>query len=194
MELFQDSERALPPGEVTVELDPLDPFMLGWLSNQYLVAARFDDALQMAERTLEIAPNDPVALMNKAQALVALGENERALEASLQLRDNPMWGFMHGIILGQMGDADGAREVLDNIEPVPRNVVPLVLSNAAIGDPDEMFVWLEVARDLRLPWYPWLLTWYPESDAYRDDPRMLALGDEIGIGYILEEINTRESD
>jgi TolB-like protein len=175
MELYRDSARALPPGELTIKLDPLDPFFLGWLADQYRNAGRYEDALEMVDRTLEISPNHAVALMVRSRTYVAMEEFESALAASSRISEHPMWGFVHGTTLAAAGDTVAARSVLANIEKSPRYVVPLMISHATLGDIDEAFAWLEVARDLKLPWYPWFVTWFPQLEGFRDDPRMYAL-------------------
>lgn len=188
MELYRDSKRSLPPGELTAKLDPLNPFFLGWLADQYRQAGRYEDALYMADRTLEIAPTHTVSLMVKARTYVEMGEFELALAASSQISDSPTWGFMHGATLAAAGDTAAARAILDGIEKSPRNVVPLILSHASLGDIDETLAWLAIARDVKLPWYPWFVTWYPQLEAFRDDPRMHALADELQLAQILNKL------
>ena len=188
MELYRDSERSLPPGELTVKLDPLDPFFLGWLADQYRNAGRYEDALDMVNRTLEISPNHAVALMVKSRIYVEMEEFESALAASSQISDHPMWGFIHGTTLAAAGDTAAARSILENIEKSPRFVVPLIISHATLGDIDEAIAWLEVARDVKLPWYPWFVTWFPQLEQFRDDPRMRDLAAELGLEHILDNV------
>jgi TolB-like protein len=191
MELYRDSERSLPPGELTIKLDPLDPFFLGWLADQYRAAGRYEDALDMINRTLEISPGDAVALMLKARTYSEMGDFESALEASSRISDDPLFGFMHGSTLALSGDEEAARAFLGNVERTPQNVVALMVIHAALGDADETFVWLEIARDVKLPWYPWFVTWFPQLEGIRDDPRMYALAEEIHLEHILDEVSAR---
>ncbi len=188
MELYRDSERSLPPGELTAKLDPLDPFFLGWLADQYRNAGRYEDALNMANRTLEIAPNHAVALMVKSRTYVEMEEFESALAASSRISNHPRWGFIHGTALAAAGDTVAARTILENIERSPRFVVPLMISHATLGDVDEAFAWLEVARDVRLPWYPWFVTWFPQLEQFRDDPRMYAHARALGLEHVLDTV------
>ena len=50
-----------------------------------------------------------------------------------------------------------------------------------MGDTDTAFKWLLKARDDKIPWYPWLLQWFPQTRSLHDDPRVIALADEIGL-------------
>ena len=191
MELYRDSERALPPGELTVKLDPLDPFFLGWLADQYRAAGRHEDALAMAGRALDISPDDAVALMLTARIYAEMGEFDLALEASSRISDDPLYGFMHVSTTAMSGDEAGARAALARIERTPHNVVALLIIHATLGDVDETFAWLEIARDVKLPWYPWFVTWFPQLEGFRDDPRMYALAEEIGLEHVLENLRAR---
>jgi TolB-like protein len=191
MELYRDSERSLPPGELTIKLDPLDPFFLGWLADQYRAAGRYEDALDMINRTLEISPDDAVALMLMARTYSEMGDFESALEASSRISDDPLFGFMHVSTLALSGDEEAARAFLGNVDRTPQNVVALMVIHAALGDADETFVWLEIARDVKLPWYPWFVTWFPQLEGIRDDPRMYALAEEIHLEHILDEVSAR---
>ena len=79
------------------------------------------------------------------------------------------------------GREQEARDFLDGIEKVPRNVIALVTVYSALGDSDEVFHWLSVAKETKLPWYPWFITWFPQMDHMRNDPRMDALAAELDL-------------
>ncbi len=63
-----------------------------------------------------------------------------------------------------------------------------MISHATLGDVDETFACLEVARDVKLPWYPWFVTWFPQLEQFRDDPRMRDLAAELGLEHILDNV------
>jgi len=191
MELYLDSERSLPPGELTAKLDPLDSLFLGWLAEQYRYAGKYEEALAMADRALEVEPGHTFALRVKALTYADIGEFELALEASSQIADHPLWKFIHGVVLAKAGDEKAARDVLDSFEQEPRNVVPLIRLHAMLGDTEEVFAWLDVARDVKLPWYPWFITWFPDMDDYQDDPRMRAHARALGLEEVLDNVLAR---
>ena len=41
--------------------------------------------------------------------------------------------------------------------------------------------WLLAARDEKIPWYPWLVAWFPQTQFLYADPRMQQLAVELGI-------------
>ncbi|HSG58114.1 MAG TPA: hypothetical protein VLA06_01150, partial [Woeseiaceae bacterium] len=57
----------------------------------------------------------------------------------------------------------------------------LTLVHAAMGDTDAAYKWLLKSRDDKIPWYPWLLQWFPQTRSLHDDPRIIALADELGL-------------
>jgi hypothetical protein len=59
--------------------------------------------------------------------------------------------------------------------------VPLTLIYAALNDRENTLKWLMEARDGKAGWYPWLLTWFPQTGGFHDDPEIRALAEEIGL-------------
>ena len=57
----------------------------------------------------------------------------------------------------------------------------LALIYASMGDNDAAYKWVLQARDDKIPWYPWLLKWYPQTRGFRDDPRVVELAAELGL-------------
>ena len=48
-------------------------------------------------------------------------------------------------------------------------------------DYDAAYEWLLKAREEKVPWYPWLIKWYPQTRGFRDDPRVVKLAAELGL-------------
>ena len=46
---------------------------------------------------------------------------------------------------------------------------------------DTALEWLEAARDEKIPWYPWLVAWFPAFSGMRDDPRLVNLAADLGL-------------
>lgn len=181
MELYRDSDRSLSPGDMTVELDPLSSPLHAWLGDQYRAAGMYEKALEHADTALELDPNSALAKRVAALTYMDMGEMDLALSLSEQIRNDEMWGFIHGVTLAAAGRADEAREILAGIEKTPRNVIALIRLYAALGDIDQTFHWLNVARDVRLPWYPWFITWFPQMESVGQDPRLQELALELGL-------------
>ncbi|MGB5629577.1 MAG: hypothetical protein WBM57_09415, partial [Woeseiaceae bacterium] len=96
----------------------------------------------------------------------------------------------HAAVLAESGQTQEARDILDSIDKVPRNVISLVLINSALGEVDEAFHWMEVARETKLPWYPWFITMAPFMDKVRADPRMRGYAEELGVEDVLDDVLT----
>lgn len=180
-ELYGRDEEALRLGELTKELDPLSPFYGGWLAEQYRDAGMFDKAIEEAEATLKLRRGYPVANLVLGETYTDMGEFDKAIQYHERLRDNYYWSFALAATLGKAGRTDEAREMAQNIEKRGGASLVMVLIYASIGDYDVAYEWLLKAREDKIPWYPWLLKFYPQTEGFQDDPRVLALAAELGL-------------
>jgi TolB-like protein len=181
MELWQRSDKALVLGDRTVHLDPLSSFMQGNLASQYRNAGRLDEAISIADVAIELDAGNANAVRVKGLTIARQGDFEGAQAILEPIKDDPEWGYDYGVVLALAGREQEARDHLDGIEKIPRNVIALIRLHSALGDTDEVFHWMRVARDTRLPWYPWFVTWFPDMDAMRNDPRMDELAAEVNL-------------
>jgi TolB-like protein len=181
LELYGSSEDSRALGENGARLDPLSPLVLANVGAQYWAAGLYDTALDYVDKTLQLDPSNVFVRWLEAMIYTDMGEFERALLVAEGIRKDPAYGFTYGVVLARSGDIDAARRELEAIEPIPPNVLGLILLNGALGNHDEVFRWLETARDIRLAWYPWLVAWFPGLESARLDPRMRTLAEEIGL-------------
>ena len=188
MEVFRNTDKSLPAGDLTVELDPLLPDMSAWLAEQYRGAGQYERAVELAENALELDPTNAIALMSLGSTYAEMGEYELALRMTSKVANHAVWGFVHAAVLAESGRTQEARDILESIDKVPRNVISLVLVNSALGEVDEAFHWMEVARESKLPWYPWFITGFQFMDEVRKDPRMRVLAEELGLEDVLARI------
>lgn len=186
MELKQRSDLSLPPGDLTVELDPLSADTRAWLAEQYRNAGQYERAVQLAESALELDPTNAIAIMSLGTTYAEQGQYELAVRTTEEIAAHPLWGFIHAALLAVSGNEQQARDALEDIEKIPRNVIALTLANAALGETDEVFYWMAVAKDVKLPWYPWFITGFPFMEEARRDPRMRRLAEELGLEEALE--------
>lgn len=186
MELLQRSDLALPAGNITVELDPLSASMRGDLAMQYQNAGELERAIVIADETLAMNPNMGSAKVAKALALARMGDFNGAVEVSSTIPVRTMYRFMHLVVLAKAGRDEEARDLLARFSHEPRNVVTLMNVYGALGDVEETLHWMSVAKEARLPWYPWFITWFPFMDEIRQDPRVLELAAELGLTDALE--------
>ena len=179
-ELFGRDEDAIRLGELTKELDPLAPFYSGWLAEQYRDAGRFDEAIAEAEATLSLRQNYPVANLVLGETYADLGQFDKAIEYHEKLKNNYYWSFALAASLGAAGRTDEALQLSSRFEENGDSFV-LVLIYASLGDYDNAYRWLLTAREEKIPWYPWLLKWFPQTRGFHDDPRVVALARELGL-------------
>ena len=190
MELWQHSDRALPLGDRTVELDPLSSFMFGNLASQYRNAGRLDEAIRIADEAIELNPQNANAIRVKGLSIAMQGDFDGALVVLESIKENPAWGTEYGVVLAMAGREQEAREFLAGIEKIPRNVIAQIILNAALGESEEAFHWMAVAKEIRLPWYPWFITWFPYMGEMRNDPRMDELAAEMNLTEALARART----
>jgi TolB-like protein len=180
-ELWQYSDKALPLGDKTAELDPLSPYILFTLAEQYRNDRQYDEAVRIADDAIALNARHAGALSTKGMSIASQGDFESALGILEPIKDSPAWGARYGAVLALAGREQEARAYLDTLEKTPRNVMALVHVYAALGDTDEVFHWMNIAKEIRLPWYPWFITWFPNMDSMRNDPRMDELAAELGL-------------
>lgn len=179
-ELYGRDEDAIRLGELTKELDPLSPFYSGWLAEQYRDAGMFDEAITEAKATLTLRQDYPVANLVLGETYVDLGEFDKAIEYHGKLKDNYYWAFALAATLGAAGRTEEALEIAKKYEADGNSLV-LVLIYASMRDYDTAYTWLLKARENKIPWYPWLLIWYPQTRGFHDDPRVVELAAELGL-------------
>ena len=179
-ELLERDEEAIRLGELTIELDPLSALYSAWLAEQYRDAGMYDKAIETAEATLQLRPDYPIANYSLGETYAELGDFDKALEYHEKLKDRPFWSWAFAATLASAGRIDEAREIVGKLEENGDSMV-LVLIYAASGDYDAAMKWLLQAREDRIPWYPSLLKWFPQTQGFRDDPRVIALAAELGL-------------
>ena len=193
MELMQRSDNSLPAGDVTVDLDPLSTWMRGDLAMQYQNAGQLERAIVIADETLQMNPIADNALAAKAVALARMGDTDSAVRVSSMIPVGATFRFVHLAVLAKAGREAEARELLGLFAHEPRNVVTLIAAYGALGDVEEALHWMSVAKDAKLPWYPWFITWFPFVDAMRNDPRMDELAAELGLSEALERARSAQA-
>lgn len=181
MELLQKDEEALAYGERTRELNPLSPFYTAWLADQYRSAGLYEKAVSESLATLELSTNYPVAWLVLGEAYIEMGRFDDAIEAHDNLENNYFWGFVRGDSFAAAGRIDDAIAVANAIEENSANPFPLALIYAAIGDREKTFYWLDQAREKKIPWYPWLVAWFPQMARFNDDPQLRELAAALNL-------------
>jgi hypothetical protein len=183
LELLLRDEEAIEFGEYTKELNPLSPFYTSWLADQYRDAGMYEEAIEEAKTTLGLNPNYPIAWLVLGQAYLDMGRIDEAIEAHENLRNNRFWAFILAATLATADRDEDAAVVLKFVEERDNNPFTLALIYGGLGDREESMKWLQAAKDQKIPWFPWLVTWFPHTTFLHDDPRMQQFAAELGIEF-----------
>ncbi len=181
LELLLRDEEAIEYGEYTTELNPLSPFYSSWLAEQYRDAGMYEEAIEEAKTTLELNPNYPIAWLALGQTYLDMGRVDEAIEAHENLRGNAFWAFFLAATLATADRDEDAAAVLKFVEERDNNSFTLALIYGGLGDREKSMKWLHAAKDQKMPWFPWLVTWYPQTKFLHGDPRMQQFAVELGI-------------
>lgn len=168
----QRDEDALAEGERTRELDPLSPFMIGWLATQYNDACRFEEALDLSREAIRLNPEFPIGWLALGLTYAKMGRFDEAINAHEQLVKGRGWAWAIGMSYAAAGLEDQARNIAESLEQRPGAVFPVALIYNQLGDADLALQWLATVEAARVPWYPGLLGWFPMSEVLRNDARV----------------------
>ena len=174
-------EESLVAGERTRELDPLSPFMIAWLADQYRDACQYEKALSLAREAIRLDPEFPIGWWSLGWTYADLGEFDEAIDAHGHLAEDPNFSWLIGTSYAAAGLEDKAREVAVALEQYPGTVLPLVAIYTRMGERESALHWIAEAERVRLPWYPSLLGWNPGVEFIADDPRLLARAEAQGL-------------
>jgi len=164
------------------ELEPLEPVSYALSSQVAFQAGEYPDAVEYARRAVRVDSDFWIGYVELAQAYAQLGTNDLALEALTDATrlsgGNSKTISLRGYLLGSMGRANEAREVLRVLEAGSReHYVPpyaIALVHAGLGQREAVLEWLDKAyaeRDVHLIFLPV----DPKWDPYRTDARFEAL-------------------
>ncbi|HET7038275.1 MAG TPA: protein kinase [Gemmatimonadales bacterium] len=182
------TDEALAASRTAVMLDPGSVALrrgMGWL---LVYARRPEEAVEPLRRALVDNPTSAethrilgMALMLAGGDADARAELEEAVEASERAPyDLALLGYLHAV----RGRTAAARALLTELEHRARDryVSPVAFAtlHAGLGHRDDVFVWLERARQERRGWMVYLRV-EPLLDGVRDDPRLDGLIRRMGL-------------
>jgi tetratricopeptide (TPR) repeat protein len=164
--------------QATQALDPLSAFVDSTAGWTFYCARKYDDAAEQCRKALELAPNFDGAhaclgntYLGRGAPQQAIAEFQKALQLSGGDAVRAVW---LGRAYAQAGDRARALQVQQQLERQSKTayIPPYFFAtlDAALGNKDEAFSWLDkayAARDLYLAW----LKFDPALDPLRADPR-----------------------
>ncbi len=183
-------EKAVQSLEEAEIMDPLSPVITQSLSNMYIFAERYDDAIRQADELLEMNPQMRIAIEMKGWATGLKGDWQGALqffEEVQRLTNHPLKGWMGaGFAYGKLGMKEKAREVIQKMEQRQRDepgvVIDIDLASVwfGLGNMDKTFYYLNKCVDKRMGPVSYFLE-YPTYKGIKDDPRYEDLKKRIHV-------------
>ena len=170
-------DEAFAEHRIALELDPLSQPLNGNVSRALYMGRRYTDAIKLAEKNLEIAPEFSISHYVLGVSYRQLGHIDKALDHSRKAVS--LSGFFSfkgemGVTLAMAGRRTEALEVLSELESVSTTRYvsaqwPAVI-HAALGDSEAALTFLERAFDARAIQLLWLAV-DPAFDPLRGEPR-----------------------
>jgi tetratricopeptide (TPR) repeat protein len=172
-----------------VSIDPLNPSILVSLGITYYISRRYNEAIAVCDRAIEVASDASEGHRWKGMSLDELGRSDEALpllEKAVELSGRHVWAMCNlarvYYRLGRHADALAVEAELtrrSETEAVPPLALALV---AAFTDPslDRGFALLDRAVEARDFWLITLRV-EPVVDPYRGDPRLDDVIRRVGI-------------
>jgi TolB-like protein/class 3 adenylate cyclase/Flp pilus assembly protein TadD len=173
--------------EEASQIDPLSPQINHFLAEMYLFADRYDDAIRVADKLLEINPQMRIAIETKGWCAGMKGDWQKALEYFMEvhrLANHPLKGLAPlGYAYAKLGEKDKALEIIAKIEQRQReepNVVvdgDLLVVWWALGNMDKVLQYFEKSVGKRISAVNFFLN-YPPVRGIGDDPRVKKILEE----------------
>ncbi len=144
--LFGRMDEAIEQHELAQKYDPLNPMHTAWLGGLYNIAGRYEDAVREALKSFEIQKDYAIGYLVLGEAYLGLGREEEAIKAHEKLAEvAPWWSSILGVTYAKTNHRDEAEHILNELENSEINgfiAVGLAHLNAALGNTDEVFKWL----------------------------------------------------
>src|SRR5438093_4325801 len=179
-------DHALVEVKRAYELDPVSPIIHTDVGAVYLMARRYDEAIEQLRGTVQMDPEFYWAHRFLGMALDLKGDTTGALAEftkAFQLNDDPAGLGFIGHAQARMGHEKDARASLDQMNGAAnRRYVapyPFALIHLALGDKDQALDWLEKAAQERGLTYFNFIKVDPFLDPLRSDPRFEAVMQKV---------------
>ena len=180
-------DEALSEVEEAQKLDPISPFMSGYVGVPLFFAHRYDEAIQRLQPIIEMHPTyqHPQALLalayeQKGLWAKAIPEMERAYELDPDQDALAQLGHIYAV----SGRTADAIKTLGQLQELSRrryvSAYNIAVLYAGLGQKDEAFHWLEKIDEDRSEWFA-AVNVDPRLDSLHSDPRFADLLRSVGL-------------
>lgn len=176
--------------EEAVKVDPLSPSILNSLGNAYVFTEQYDEAIQQAEKVLEMHPEMRVCLELKAWGNAMKGDYATALklfEEVHRLTNHPLKGLMGlGYCYAKLGMVEKTLECIRKVEQRQIEEPDVVLDGDlvglwfSLGDVEKTFYHINQCIEKRVAPVSLFLE-YPAFSELRKDPRYQDLKKRMAV-------------
>ena len=177
-------EEAVEERRIALELDPLSTPMNFDLGQAFYFRREYDKALEQFNKTLELDPGFPSAILYIPLVYSQKGMHEEAIGSVRQVPESSVGTAILGYVLAAGGREPEARQQLAELKRLRgRGYVSAVLIayvHAGLGEKDEALAWLEKGYEERAHHMQFLKV-EPRWDSLRSDPRFADVVRRIGF-------------
>lgn len=174
--VYEDWDRAIYEGRLTTEIDPFSANYTGWLAWLYWWAGEYDEAIEWAEKALELNPRYYAGNMVLGCANAEKGNYETAIEAlNKAIEITPRWVSHLAWVLQMSGNETEAQNLYNKWINDPRLTNrDLSHLNAVLGYDELSLDYLELMLDEQSRSIPWIYA-NPINRSLRSNPRFLEI-------------------
>jgi TolB-like protein len=180
-------EEGLKEIETALGMDPFNVIFQGFYAVVLLYFERYDDALAVTRKILEVMPDNPLGLSTQWLAYQGKGMHEKAFASAMAFYRAIYGDLEKSGVLDRTYSANGyaaamgrAAELLVERSRVkfvlPTDIAGLYLS---AGDREQALTWLERGYEVRDPAMPYI--GWPHLDPLRSDPRFKDLDRKMNL-------------
>ena len=181
-------DRAVTEVEQAKALDPLSPFMRGYVALPFYFAHRYDEAIRRLQPVVDLYPNyhQPhsfLALAYEQKGLWAQAAKE--MERAYELDQDQDGLAQLGHIYAFSGRTEEARKVLRRLQEMSQrryvSAYNLAVLYAGLGQKDDAFNWLGKVEDDRSEWFA-AVNVDPRLESLHSDSRFANVLRSVGLG------------
>jgi len=181
-------KEAVQEANCALSLDPLSLPHNYHLGAIYFFGHEYDAALEQLKKTSELDPSFVIAHILLAIVYAAKRMPREAVEEVERARafSDRLYGRITlARIKAMLGDRDEAREILSDVEQLSKpphfsKALWIAMIHALLGARDQVFEWLDKAREAREPALIYLRH-FPDFDSLHDDPRFSDILRQVGL-------------